>query len=96
MNKATKILTFIGFISLSSALSLKKNLAQTVNGGGGVGTPLTCDCNVTAPGEGFPMPSNATLVSYGSGALISEGAFVSTVPDTSSTATCETQCCACS
>ena len=96
MNKATKILTFIGIISLSSALSLKKNLSQSINGSILECIPLACDCTVTPPGEGFPMPGNATLVSYGSGALISEGAFVSTVPDTSSTATCETQCCACS
>ena len=76
MNKATKILSLLGLIALSGAVPLKQSLAQSAvrarggNGGNGEGTPLTCDCIVTPPGEGFPPGGSANLTSFGSGAAI--------------------------
>ena len=88
ISKFTVLLALAG--STFAASTLKNRLAQAE------AKQLDCSCELSGnPGQGFPAPGQASYNNFGSGASVSQSTEITTVPDTSYTSQCESDCCAC-
>ena len=88
ISKFTVLLALAG--STFAASTLKNKLAQTE------AKQLDCSCELSGtPGSGFPAPGQGSYNGFGTGATVSQSSSIVTVPDTSYTSQCESDCCAC-